>query len=87
MPEHGIAHEEHKAPGAGPTRLTGAASPPRRSPTHQPNSTMGEAAKDDTPKTMKDNIALLLFFVGWYVVMIIMDILVIVGANNGVSDS
>ena len=26
------------------------------------------------------------FFVGWYVVMIIMDILVIVGANNGVSD-
>ena len=27
------------------------------------------------------------FFVGWYVVMIIMDILVIVGANNGVSDS
>lgn len=28
---------------------------------------MGEAAKDDTPKTMWDNIALLLFFVGWYV--------------------
>ena len=28
---------------------------------------MGEAAKDETPKSMRDNIALLLFFVGWYV--------------------